>query len=66
MIKNGLFLCSIGFLAFLYSVNTQTGQYNFLNMAISILLIGAGGYLFWQGHKKEQENKKKNGGVNKK
>lgn len=66
MIKNGLFLCSIGLIVFVYSANMNTGKYDFLSMATAIFLMAVGGYFFFKGRKKDQlEKKQKNGEVKK-
>lgn len=53
MVKNGLFLCSIGFLVILYCFNPANTSYNILNMAIGFMLIGSGAYFFFKGRKNE-------------
>ncbi|WP_207694472.1 hypothetical protein DOK67_0000222 [Enterococcus sp. DIV0212c] len=64
MIKNGLFLCSIGLLVFLFSLNPNSMQFNFLNLFIGIILIASGGYIVYKGNKKQKaEQHKTKGGV---
>lgn len=66
MAKNGLFLCSIGFLVLVYSVNSNDGTYNFSSIAIAACLIAAGGYFFFRGKKKDGlKDGKKNSEVKK-
>ncbi|MBO0439113.1 DUF3188 domain-containing protein [Candidatus Enterococcus ikei] len=64
MIKNGLFLCSIGLLVFLFSLDPSSMQFNFLNLFIGIILIASGGYIVYKGNKKQKEEQRKTkGGV---
>ncbi|MGM0123718.1 hypothetical protein IGI37_001091 [Enterococcus sp. AZ194] len=62
MIKNGLFLCSIGFLIILYSLNPKNLQYDILSMVTGFTLIGLGVFFFMKGKKKEDLKKKEDGG----
>ncbi len=55
MIRNGLFLCSIGFLIVLYSLNPSSLNYYLLSLTTGIFLIGLGGYLFFKGKKVAEE-----------
>jgi uncharacterized membrane protein YdjX (TVP38/TMEM64 family) len=55
MLKNGLFLISIGMICFIYSVNAQTGTYNWPNLIVSIFFIILGISLFIKGNKKEKK-----------
>ena len=57
MAKNGLFLCSIGFLIFLYSLNPNSMRYDLLSMATGIFLVLGGGALFFKARKKEESKK---------
>jgi len=52
MIKNGLLLCSIGLLIFIFSVNPESLEYNFVTMGIAVTLIVLGGILFFKGRKR--------------
>jgi len=52
MIKNGLFLCSIGLLIFIFSVSPESLEYNFVTMGIAAALIVLGGILFFKGRKR--------------
>ena len=54
MMKNGIFLCSIGLLVFVYSANMSTGKYDFSSMATAISLIAAGLFFYFRGKKKEK------------
>ncbi|MCL2828621.1 MAG: DUF3188 domain-containing protein [Oscillospiraceae bacterium] len=58
MIKNGLFLCSIGLLVFIFSVNPESLEYNFVTMGIAVTLIVLGGFLFFKGRKRERSKTK--------
>ncbi|MBP2098385.1 DUF3188 domain-containing protein [Enterococcus rivorum] len=64
MIKNGLFLCSIGLIIILYALNPTSMKYDLLSMTTGIFLVVVGGYFFFKGKKKE-ENQKKNNEVKK-
>lgn len=55
MIRNGLFLCSIGFLIVLYLLNLSFLNYDLLSLIIGIFFIGFGGYLFFKGKKVVEE-----------
>ncbi|HCT5826078.1 DUF3188 domain-containing protein [Enterococcus faecalis] len=55
MIRNGLFLCSIGFLIVLYSLNPSSLNYDLLSLTTGVFLIGLGGYLFFKGKKVAEE-----------
>ncbi len=54
MVKNGLFLCSIGFLIILYALNPSSMEYDFRSLATGLVLVAIGGYLFFKGSKKEK------------
>lgn len=58
MIKNGLFLCSLGLLFFVYNANQNTGTYVWINMALGLVLAASGLLLFLKGSKREKELKK--------
>ncbi|MDH6364465.1 cbb3-type cytochrome oxidase subunit 3 [Enterococcus sp. PF1-24] len=58
MVKNGLFIMSIGFLLFVYSANAATGEYNWINLLSAVFLIAIGFFVYRRGAKKEKENKK--------
>ncbi|AUB52094.1 MULTISPECIES: DUF3188 domain-containing protein [Enterococcus] len=60
MIKNGLFLCSIGSLIILYSLNPGTQQYDIYSMVTGLFFAGLGIYFFLKGKKKEEAKEKKN------
>lgn len=60
MIKNGLFLCSIGSLIILYSLNPGTQQYDIYSMVTGLFFVGLGIYFFLKGKKKEEAKEKKN------
>ncbi|ASZ07965.1 MULTISPECIES: DUF3188 domain-containing protein [Enterococcus] len=57
MIKNGLFLCSIGSLVLLYSLNPNTQSYDLYSMVTGLFLLGLGIYFFKKGKKKEVKEK---------
>lgn len=65
MIKNGLFLCSIGFLVILYSLNPHSMNYDLLSMTTGIFLAAVGGYFFFKGRKNEEQQMGKNDEVKK-
>ncbi len=54
MIKNGLFLASIGMLILMFSVSRQTLEYDMLNLATALFMIIFGGVLAYKGTKKEK------------
>ncbi|MGM9903617.1 hypothetical protein A5844_002324 [Enterococcus sp. 10A9_DIV0425] len=60
MMKNGLFLCSIGSLIVLYSLNPGTQQYDVYSMVTGLFLAGLGIYFFLKGKKKEETKEKNN------
>lgn len=59
MVRNGLFICSIGFLIVLYTLNPASMQYDLLSMTTGIFLIVVGGYFFFKGKKIEEAKEKK-------
>jgi Na+/proline symporter len=59
MIKNGLFLASIGFLIVLYSLNPNSMVYDLYSMVTGVFLIGLGGFFFFKGKKKEEADGRK-------
>ncbi|WP_265455324.1 DUF3188 domain-containing protein [Enterococcus sp. HY326] len=58
MLKNGLFLCSIGFLIIVYAMNPMTASYDFLSLTTGITLVCVGGYFYFKGKKKEEKKTK--------
>jgi predicted membrane protein len=56
MVRNGLFMCSIGFLIILFTLNPVTMTYDLLSMTTGLFLVVVGGYIFFKG-KKNEENK---------
>lgn len=60
MMKNGLFLISIGLIIFILSANAKTGQYDFLSIITAVSFMVAGGFFFFKGKKREEQTKKKN------
>ena len=52
MIKNGLFLCSIGLLVILYSMNPSNMRLDIFSFTTGIALLIGGGLLFMKGKKK--------------
>ena len=54
MIKNGLFLCSIGSLIVLYSLNPHSQRYDLYSMVTGLFLTGLGIYFFMKGNKGEK------------
>lgn len=63
MVRNGLFICSIGLIVILYALNPASMQYDLLSMTTGIFLVVVGGYFFFKGRKNEEQQKKKNGEV---
>lgn len=55
MLKNGLFLMSIGLLIFVYSANAKTGVYDFLSIITAASFFGAGLFFFLKGRKREKQ-----------
>ncbi len=58
MIKNGLFLCSIGSLIVLYSLNPHSQRYDLYSMVTGLFLTGLGIYFFMKGKKREEAKEK--------
>lgn len=58
MVRNGLFICSIGFIIILYTVNPASLSYDLLSMTTGIFLVVVGGYFFFKGKKIEEEKEK--------
>lgn len=57
MEKNGLFLCSIGFLIILFSMRPGNMQLDVYSLTTGVALVALGGWLFFKGKKKsEQQN----------
>ncbi|WP_414838683.1 DUF3188 domain-containing protein [Carnobacterium sp. TMP28] len=54
MIKNGLFLASIGMLILMFSVSRETFEYDMLNLTTALFMIIFGGVLAYKGTKKEK------------
>lgn len=59
MIRNGLFMCSIGFIIILYTVNPASMKYDLLSMTTGVFLVIVGGYFFFKGRKIEESKVKK-------
>lgn len=57
MIKNGLFLCSIGSLVLLYSLNPNTQSYDLYSMVTGLFLLGLGIYFFKKERKRSKGEK---------
>lgn len=57
MFKNGLCVLSIGLMIFIYSVNANTGSYNWLNLITSVSIIFLGGILTWKGYTRDKAKK---------
>lgn len=57
MFKNGLFLISIGSILFLYSANAQSGEYHWVNLITSIIIMAVGGLIASIAHKRQKKNK---------
>lgn len=57
MLKNGLFLMSLGFVFFMFSMNTVTGEYQWGGFVFAIILIATGGLLFNKGRINDKKKK---------
>lgn len=57
MLKNGLFLISLGFISIMYSINTITASYQWGKVGVAIILIISGAFLFNKGRIKERKEK---------
>ncbi len=66
MIKNGLFLCSIGSLIVLYSLNPHSQRYDLYSMVTGLFLTGLGIYFFMKGKKEKKQRRKITNGNHKK
>ncbi|MFV0559096.1 MAG: DUF3188 domain-containing protein [Enterococcus sp.] len=53
MLKNGLFLCSIGFLIVLFSLNPMAA-YDWYSFVTGLFFITIGGFFFFKGKKREE------------
>ncbi|MGX7133296.1 MULTISPECIES: DUF3188 domain-containing protein [Enterococcus] len=54
MERNGLFLCSIGFLIILFSMKPGNMQLDVLSLATGVALVALGAYIFFKGKKKSE------------
>ncbi len=59
MMKNGLFLCSIGSLIVLYCLNPSSQNYDLYSMATGLFLAGLGIHFFLKGKKKRRSKGEK-------
>ncbi|MGX7350821.1 hypothetical protein RU97_GL000466 [Enterococcus canis] len=59
MVKNGLFIASIGFIIIMLAVNPTSLEYDLLSMTTGVFLVAVGGYFFFKGRKKDAAEKKK-------
>ncbi|QCA29282.1 DUF3188 domain-containing protein [Vagococcus xieshaowenii] len=59
MMKNGLFLISIGLIMFMFCVNRVTLEYDFLLMTTAVTLIIVGGILSFRANKKAKQTEVK-------
>ncbi|PKR83795.1 DUF3188 domain-containing protein [Heyndrickxia camelliae] len=57
MVKNGLFLASIGCLLLLISANARTGKYDILNLTTALFLIMVGTFLVLREKRKYKKKK---------
>lgn len=55
MVKNGLFLCSIGFLITIYSFSGPSQQMNVGRLVVGLAFILVGGLLFLKGKTPKRE-----------
>ena len=58
MIKNGLFLCSVGSLIVLYSLNPGSQKYDLIQYGHWTFLAGLGIYFFLKGKKEKKQRGK--------
>lgn len=58
MVKNGLFLCSIGLLIILFSVNPNSLKYDIFSLVSGIALVSTGLFFFLKGSKAEKKGEK--------
>ena len=59
MMKNGLFLISIGLIMFMFCVNRTTLEYDFLLMTTSVTFIIAGSIISFKASKKAKQEEVK-------
>lgn len=59
MLKNGLFIMSIGFIFIMYSINSVTGVYQWGKVIFAIILIVVGAIIFNQGRLNDKKEKEK-------
>jgi len=57
MVKNGLFLASIGCLLLLFSANAKTGKYDIYSLTTALFLILVGSFMVFRGKRKMKKNK---------
>lgn len=57
MVKNGLFLASIGCLMLLISANARTGEYNIYNLTTALFLIIVGSFMVFRAKRKIKKKK---------
>ncbi|EEV30721.1 hypothetical protein [Enterococcus casseliflavus] len=62
MFKNGLFFISIGSMLFIYSANAQSGEYHWVNLITSVILMAIGGIMASIGHKRNKKDKEAQNG----
>lgn len=58
MVKNGLFLCSIGFLITIYSFSGPTQQMNVGRLIVGLALVVVGGVMSWRGKKTTEDDER--------
>ncbi|MEH6991576.1 DUF3188 domain-containing protein [Neobacillus drentensis] len=57
MVKQGLFLLSIGCLLLLFSANAKTGNYDILNLTTALVLIIVGTFIVFREKKRNKTKK---------
>ncbi|KQL52474.1 hypothetical protein AN964_02235 [Heyndrickxia shackletonii] len=57
MVKNGLFLASIGCILLLISANARTGEYNIFNLTTALFLIIVGAFMVFREKRKIKKKK---------
>ncbi|EOT41063.1 MULTISPECIES: DUF3188 domain-containing protein [Enterococcus] len=58
MVKNGLFLCSIGFLITIYSFSGPSQQMNVGRLIVGLAFVLVGGVMIWREKKTTKEDER--------
>lgn len=62
MLKNGLFIVSLGLIAFVYSVDAVAGTYNWANLVTAVFLMAVGGVVAFKGYARNKRKDHPTGG----